>query len=174
MLATMDAGPIRRAGGAVVAALALLAACTSPRAADAASSTEIVAHEPAAAGGAHRADDASVGEAARPAGDPPAGGATTAPVPAALARSSARFAGGSLPVYPEISRRRGEQGTVVVAVDVTERGEVQGIAIASSSGVARLDEAVLAAARTWTFWPRTGDRGVDHLSFRFVFRLEKR
>lgn len=84
-----------------------------------------------------------------------------------------RLASGVLPVYPRMSRRLGEEGWVEVSIDVREDGEVQGFAIAASSGSPRLDEAVLTAARTWRFLPRTGPRGVDHMRHRIVFQLTK-
>lgn len=85
-----------------------------------------------------------------------------------------RLASGEMPVYPRASRRLGEEGWVEVVVDVREDGEVLGFAIADSSGSPRLDEAVLAAARTWRFLPRTGSRGVDHMRHRIVFQLTRK
>jgi protein TonB len=84
-----------------------------------------------------------------------------------------RLAGGDTPQYPRMSRRIGEEGWVEVALDVQEDGEVLGLAITASSGSQRLDEAALAAARTWRFLPRTGPRGVDRLTHRIVFRLTR-
>lgn len=85
-----------------------------------------------------------------------------------------RLASGVMPVYPRMSRRLGEEGWVEVVIDVREDGEVLGYSIAASSGSPRLDEAVLTAARTWRFLPRTGARGVDHMRHRIVFQLTKK
>ncbi len=82
-----------------------------------------------------------------------------------------RLAAGDMPVYPRMSRRIGEEGWVEVAIDVRQDGEVVAVQIASSSGSQRLDEAVMTAARTWRFFPRTGERGVDRLRHRIVFQL---
>lgn len=53
------------------------------------------------------------------------------------------------PAYPAFSRRMGEEGTVVLRVELDEQGEVCAARVSSSSGFARLDEAALAAVRTW-------------------------
>jgi protein TonB len=58
-------------------------------------------------------------------------------------------------IYPSMSARLHEQGRVVVMVDIDTRGEVSRVAIDSSSGVSRLDEAALAAARKARFKPLT-------------------
>jgi protein TonB len=146
----------RRRTSSVLGALALVAACTAPReesnAAGGSSTTEVLAG----------ADSTS---AAAQASDVPA---------TADADARTVFAGGTAPSYPAMSRRLGEEGTVEVGVDVDESGAVQRVAITRSSGLTRLDDAVLAAARTWRFGPRTGQRGVERSTYRFVFRLEGR
>ena len=43
--------------------------------------------------------------------------------------------------YPEAARRRGEAGTVGVTFIVSRNGQVQSVAVTSSSGSAILDEA---------------------------------
>lgn len=66
------------------------------------------------------------------------------------------------PVYPNVSRRLGEQGTVMLRVFVTIGGEPAQIELKSSSGYPRLDRAALNAVRSWKFSPATrGDRAVD-------------
>jgi len=121
-----------------------------------------------------------------PAGDagsredaPSAAASTTAGTSADAIRADAsppapvlpRLAAGDMPVYPRMSRRIGEEGWAEVAIDVRQDGEVLAVLIASSSGSPRLDEAVMTAARTWRFHPRTGERGVDRLRHRIVFQL---
>lgn len=53
------------------------------------------------------------------------------------------------PVYPSPSRRLGEQGKVVLRVELDERGHVSAARVATSSGSQRLDEAALGAVRQW-------------------------
>ena len=74
-------------------------------------------------------------------------------------------------VYPELSRRLQEEGTVELRFEVLQSGAVQSLTVARSSGYERLDEAALTAARTWHFNPRTGGGTVEVLLHRVVFRL---
>ena len=53
------------------------------------------------------------------------------------------------PAYPQHSRRLGEQGRVVLRVELDERGHVNHAVIANSSGAPRLDDAALSAVRLW-------------------------
>lgn len=53
------------------------------------------------------------------------------------------------PVYPSPSRRLGEQGKVVLRVELDERGQVSAARVSTSSGSQRLDEAALGAVRQW-------------------------
>lgn len=55
------------------------------------------------------------------------------------------------PTYPSASRRAGEEGTVRLKVLVDEKGRPRDVAIATSSGFARLDEAAMQAVRKWRF-----------------------
>lgn len=57
------------------------------------------------------------------------------------------------PRYPVDSRRRREQGVVVLALLVGTDGRVKTISVSNSSGVRRLDEAALAAVRKWRWSP---------------------
>lgn len=66
------------------------------------------------------------------------------------------------PLYPTVSRRLGEQGTVMLRVFVTIAGEPAQIELKSSSGFPRLDRSALSAVRSWKFSPATrGDHAVD-------------
>jgi periplasmic protein TonB len=66
------------------------------------------------------------------------------------------------PPYPNLSRRLGEQGTVMLRVLVSVAGESARIELKSSSGFPRLDRAALNAVRSWRFSPATrGDRAVE-------------
>jgi protein TonB len=53
------------------------------------------------------------------------------------------------PNYPAISRRLGEQGQVKLKVDLDEAGRVTSARVVESSGYKRLDEAGLAAVKSW-------------------------
>lgn len=53
------------------------------------------------------------------------------------------------PRYPAISRRMNEEGTVVLRVELDEKGQITASTVGTSSGYPRLDEAALAAVRNW-------------------------
>ncbi len=53
------------------------------------------------------------------------------------------------PAYPSQSRRLGEQGKVVLRVELDERGQVSAARVSTSSASQRLDEAALGAVRQW-------------------------
>lgn len=76
------------------------------------------------------------------------------------------------PAYPATSRRLGEEGLVVLRVELDESGSVSAARVAGSSGHARLDEAALAAVRTWRCRPALRDgrevRAVALQPFKFV------
>ncbi|MDX3900394.1 MAG: energy transducer TonB [Sphingobium sp.] len=66
---------------------------------------------------------------------------------------SAQMIAGKPPRYPIESRRKREQGTVVLSLVVGVDGRVATIAIAQSSGFARLDDAARDAVRGWRWSP---------------------
>lgn len=112
---------------------------------------------------------------------PVATAATPSPVsaaPAAPALVEARYDADYLrnppPVYPPMSRRRGEQGKVLVLVAVTPGGLAGEVSLRKSSGYPRLDEAALKAVRGWRFAPaRRGDNPVAAtVVVPITFRLE--
>jgi protein TonB len=57
------------------------------------------------------------------------------------------------PPYPEIARRRDEQGNVLLLLRVRADGAVGEVKVRKSSGNPALDEAAASGARTWTFVP---------------------
>jgi len=77
------------------------------------------------------------------------------------------------PQYPLESRRLGEQGTVVVLVDVGADGKPHAVSIVESSGYSRLDEAALHATKEATYIPatRAGRPVASQLHIAFTFRL---
>jgi len=58
------------------------------------------------------------------------------------------------PVYPQISRRRGEEGDVILLAEV-RGGRVVNVAIERSSGVSALDSSAVTAVGRWSFSPDT-------------------
>ena len=61
----------------------------------------------------------------------------------------------SIPNYPAISKRANEQGLVVLRVELDETGRITSVRVATSSGHKRLDEAGLAAVKSWQCNPST-------------------
>jgi len=53
------------------------------------------------------------------------------------------------PIYPAISRRIGEQGQVKLRVELDETGKITYARVVESSGYKRLDDAGLAAIKSW-------------------------
>ena len=76
------------------------------------------------------------------------------------------------PAYPAPSRRLGETGVVVLRVELNESGSVAHARVERSSGHSRLDDAALAAVRTWRCTPasRNGQpvRAVALQPFNFI------
>ena len=84
------------------------------------------------------------------------GGAVVEPLPPTgptiTARLDPRYAAGFQPLYPDASRRIGEEGVVVVRVVVGIDGRVSEARVVKSSGFERLDKAALTRALTkWRF-----------------------
>ena len=59
------------------------------------------------------------------------------------------------PSYPEIARRNGWEGRVLVRVEVSAEGRPLSTSIAKSSGYGVLDQSALRAVKSWRFQPRT-------------------
>jgi protein TonB len=57
------------------------------------------------------------------------------------------------PVYPQSARMRGDEGTVLLDVEVLPSGRCGALRVLSSSGYPILDEAAAAAIRQWRFRP---------------------
>ena len=70
-----------------------------------------------------------------------------------LPRSDAAHLNNPKPVYPAVSRRLKEEGTVVLDVFILADGSVGELRVKRSSGFSRLDEAALAAVRRWKYVP---------------------
>lgn len=78
------------------------------------------------------------------------------------------------PDYPRAARQRGEQGDVVLEIDVAADGSVASVAVATSSGFADLDAAALKAVKSARFSPaKSGDRAVaSHARLTLSFKLK--
>ncbi len=79
------------------------------------------------------------------------------------------------PRYPVESRRKGEEGAVVVQVSVSIAGQAQEIRVVKSSGYSRLDDAAVDAIRRWRFAPalQAGQPVAAWVEVRIPFVLEK-
>jgi protein TonB len=97
---------------------------------------------------------------ARPA--PAAPPAPPAPAPVVVPPVfNADYLDNPAPAYPAISRRMGEQGRVMLRVHVEINGMPTSVAVRTSSGYERLDQAALEAVRRWKFVPaKLGDKTV--------------
>lgn len=78
------------------------------------------------------------------------------------------------PRYPPLSRRMGEEGTVVLRVELDEHGKICAARVTGSSGFARLDDAALDAVRNWRCNPAQRDgqpvRAVALQPFKFILQ----
>jgi protein TonB len=86
------------------------------------------------------------------------------------------MAGNPPPEYPMLARRRGQQGQVLVRLEVAADGTAARAEVVRSSGVAALDRAARAAVARWRFQPaRRGGRAVGAtVEVPVVFRLDGR
>ncbi|TXG93414.1 MAG: energy transducer TonB [Rhodocyclaceae bacterium] len=86
--------------------------------------------------------------------------AVAAPAPPSVVQVSdlsVRLLSGAPPRYPTESRRKREQGTVLLALTLGLDGRVATISVARSSGFERLDQAALSAVRKWRWAPYVQD-----------------
>lgn len=109
-------------------------------------------------GAAPQTDGKTLDAAARP-GSPPTGGTQTDASGSAgheAVRPAAPVAVENQPPdYPELARRRGWEGTVLLAVRVGMDGRVDQAGVRTGSSYRLLDEAALEAVRRWRFQPGT-------------------
>ncbi len=89
---------------------------------------------------------------AAPAASPPA---LVAAAPIVPPRPVDFAHGNRKPDYPVMARSRGQQGLVLLRVDVAPSGTPIAVTVATSSGHPILDDAAVAAVRTWRFSPAT-------------------
>lgn len=83
--------------------------------------------------------------------------------PVAPPRSDASFLNNPAPRYPPESRRRREEGRVLLDVFILADGTVGEITLKRSSGYPRLDESALDAVRRWRYVPaKRGTVPIDY------------
>ncbi len=87
----------------------------------------------------------------------------------------ARLAGLTKPRYPWLSRKRGEQGTVTLSVEVRADGSCGRVKLVRSSGHQRLDATALKSLQRAKFLPamRAGRPVAQTRNFEFVFKLRE-
>ncbi len=75
--------------------------------------------------------------------------------------------------FPVKSQRMGEQGSVLLEMDVGADGLVKGVRVIETSGYARIDDCAAAAAWDWVFKPakRNGAAEASIARHRYTFRL---
>ncbi len=79
------------------------------------------------------------------------------------------------PDYPPVSRRLGEQGTVILAVTVEPNGRASDVKIVQSSGFPRLDQAAVEGVKAnYRFAPGTLDGKPAPMSYTFKFTWKLR
>jgi periplasmic protein TonB len=88
---------------------------------------------------------------------PSAPPAPPAPPQVELPYRSASYLNNAPPRYPPLSRRMGEQGTVVVRALIEVDGTASQASIKTSSGYERLDQTALQTVQNWRYVP--GKRG---------------
>jgi protein TonB len=78
------------------------------------------------------------------------------------------------PEYPAISRRMGEEGKLILRVELDENGHIDNAKVLNSSGYERLDAAALSAVKSWQCNPSLRDgqpvRAVALQPFNFVLQ----
>ncbi|GAB2918641.1 energy transducer TonB [Rheinheimera gaetbuli] len=94
--------------------------------------------------------------------------AKAAPVSAPLLNATAHD--NAPPLYPQLSRKLREQGTVVLELTVLASGKVADVTVQQSSGYPRLDKAALLAVQRWRYQP--AQRGAEAIDYRYRQRVE--
>lgn len=93
------------------------------------------------------------GTPSAPAAAPSASASTPAPPSLVLPSSDADYLNNPPPTYPRMSKRMGEQGTVIVRVFIGRQGTAEQVEIRTSSGYDRLDRAALDTVQRWRYVP---------------------
>lgn len=93
--------------------------------------------------------------------------AKAVPVSAPVLNATAHY--NAPPVYPQLSRKLREQGTVVLELTVLVNGTVADVIVLQSSGYPRLDQAALSAVQHWRY--RAARRGETAIDYRYRQRV---
>lgn len=72
----------------------------------------------------------------------------------------------TLPVYPLVARRRGEEGKVLLRVNLSQSGAIKDVTVEESSGFELLDRAALKAVRRWRFSRKAARTVLVPINFR--------
>jgi periplasmic protein TonB len=105
---------------------------------------------------------------------PPPPPAPPPPAPVIQAKVGADFARKPGLEYPRLAKREEWEGTVVLRAQVLPNGRVGSVSVQKSSGHSVLDDAALAASRTWSFVPATqgGQPVAGTVTFPVQFKLQ--
>lgn len=100
--------------------------------------------------------------------------AASAPVAAAKTTANIDWSSCDTPAYPTVSIRRGEEGIVTMAFDVSPAGVAGGGRVVQSSGSPRLDHRALDALGKCRFSPATenGSPVAGEAQVRFAWKLQ--
>ncbi len=97
---------------------------------------------------------------------------TRVPPPQTMVEARPLYRVNPPPKYPAMARRRGYTGQVVLDVLVGRSGTVLELRVSTSSGYDMLDDAALAAVKTWVFEPGTRGRKKVKMWVRIPVRFE--
>jgi protein TonB len=60
----------------------------------------------------------------------------------------------SAPIYPDVARKKGWEGSVLLRAQITAQGHVESLTLLKSSGFEVLDQSATTAVRNWRFHPQ--------------------
>lgn len=72
--------------------------------------------------------------------------------------------------YPDRARRRGAEGTALIAIDTNDNGTVTRVRLIRSSGDSELDEAAEKYAQDWKLTPKEGGREAVTTEINFIIK----
>ncbi|MFN7660790.1 MAG: energy transducer TonB, partial [Dolichospermum sp.] len=72
--------------------------------------------------------------------------------------------------YPDRARRRGAEGTALIAIDTNDNGIVTQVRLIRSSGDSELDEAAEKYAQDWKLTPKEGGREAVTTEVNFIIK----
>jgi protein TonB len=75
---------------------------------------------------------------------------------------SAKYGSNAKPIYPMAAKRSGDEGTVLLKVEVSADGFSQSVTIHQSSGYDELDQSAVTAVEKWVYIP--AKRGNDNVT----------